>query len=461
MKLIMGLLFLLSFVANAKQAVIYSEVKLGKLDPATLKYVEEWEISGIIYESLVKPIGAEVTIRPSLAETWEYKNNELKFTLKSNLNFSDGSVLTSKHAVESLKRFLILDSANSSVLKKCLKKDKNIKKPTDKHPSFKIYNSKSFSILIKNGCSNELTKELGQPIYGIVQTKKLGKKLELPYPPIVSGPFMYKVENGELMLERNERNWAWKNSKLKVDAVKFTHKLKTDFDAIRTNKVSIYQKIKDKGYKVIYSLPNITWYLTYDCKKKENCTQKEVILSDLKSSLFNTKLKRKELGIFDMQARSFFPASFNCPEESPKKVKSTKGQCIDFSFGSKRKNENTLKILKAKAEELGYKVDSSCKNKIDFKVYAQYISDEIVPTIDFLSTIARTIPGIEGMKKHLPKSEEGAEYSREKLCKEFSKLNFAPIFHTRTAFFYKMKEIEKIFFKSGGYLYLLDLPFVK
>ena len=52
----------ISLSLQAKQAFIYSEVKLNELDPVTLKYVEEWEISGIIYESLVKPIGAENTI---------------------------------------------------------------------------------------------------------------------------------------------------------------------------------------------------------------------------------------------------------------------------------------------------------------------------------------------------------------------------------------------------------------
>jgi hypothetical protein len=356
---------------------------------------------------------------------------------------------------------MLLEKSQSSVLQKCLSTKKKIKKISEEHPSLIISDERNFSLKVKNGCSNEIVRELGQPIYGIVQTERLDKDLQLPYPPVASGPFVYKVNNGDLTLNRNKKNWAWKNSTLKIDAVTFSNNENITFDAIRTNKVELYKKIKDKSYNVIYSLPNITWYLSYDCNKKEECLKKEKVARNLKASMQKEKISTLGLGIFDMAARSFFPASFNCPTEKLKIKNVSTDQCVSFEYGSRRKNDNALKVLRRRAKKLGYNTNNNCKDKQVFKVYAQFINDEIVPTIVFLATIAQTIPGIKSMKKFLPKSEEGIEYSKEKLCKEFSKLSYVPVFHTRTAFFYKMKEIEKIFFKSGGYLYFLDLPFVK
>ena len=178
---------LISF-AQSKEIGFYIPFKFKNLDPAKLYYVEEWEISRAIHDTLIRSYGMDALIRPSLAEKWSYQKNELRFQLKDKLKFSNGQKIEARHVVESWKRYLILDKSNASILKQCLLQEKKLKTIKEKHPSLKIVDGKVFALKIKSGCKDRLIHELGQPIYGIVNTDSLDSKLTLPLDSPASCP---------------------------------------------------------------------------------------------------------------------------------------------------------------------------------------------------------------------------------------------------------------------------------
>lgn len=453
------LLILISINTLSKDIYLKSDIKITGFDPATLKYAEEWELSPTVYETLIKPIASEGFLRPSLAESWKYKSGTLKFNLRKETRFSNGDPINAKAVKESFLRYLLLDKNKESILYNCLKEAKNIKSITESHPSITIQSEYNISFKIKEDCKDTFLKEIAQPIYGIVYTKNLKKDLSLTTPSIVSGAFNYKLNNDDLILYRNSNNWAWFENKSKLQKIIVSKNRSKNTNVLRTGSIEVFNELQESNQDFILSLPNITWYLTYECKN--DCDLKKSIIDELKYNLPKIIKEKSYSNVFNTPADSFFPASFNCPSKEVKKVAiKKKGICLKLDYGSRRTNEAVMGFTDKALNDLGYKTNN-CENPKVFKIYPQFLHDEIIPTLDFLANTVMSINNIGEINKYLPNQNNKVTYNRGRLCTEFSKLNFTPLYHSRIAFFYSDKPLKKIFFKSGGYISLIDLPFVE
>lgn len=456
------LFFLMLCGAQAKTLNFYLPINFKTLDPVKLYYVEQWELAGSVYETLIKSFGFDGLIRPSLAESWKYQKNELHFKLKKDISFSNGEAITAKHVVESWKRFLIVDGNESSILNECFVKKKKLKTPYENHPSIVHIDQQNLILKIKSGCKDRLIHELGQPIYGIVNTDHLDKDFGIKDTRVVSGPFQYSFDqSGSLILARNDKNWTWKEGGSKIQKMTFTNKIEKGLDIIRISSFEDFKKVKAFNYDVVYSLPNVSWFLGFVCKKKEDCQKKKDILNHLRY-LHQTKSSKKNFSVFDLHADSFFPPSVNCPSPTPKKTKRVSGDfCLEFKFGTKRENETVRSYLKEFSQKNGYRLKSkNCKNTYEFLLAAQYTNEEVLPTLDFLATRENVIHGISKLKEVINVTGDG-DSSQEKLCKELARFNFLPISYGRSAMFYKESHLRALFFKSGGNFNLSDVPFLK
>lgn len=460
MKFLILISFILFKTVQARDVVFYSDVKVKNLDPRKIMYVEEWEIAPMVFEPIIKPIAAESLLRPALAESWKYTPSKLTFKIKKNLKFSDGSKLDAQSIKNSYQRLLILDKSQESILANCLSHRVKLKSLTESHPSI-VIKENNLILNIKETCKKSLLIELSQANYGIVDTKTLAHDLMLKQRNIVSsGAFTISKQSRDIILTKNKYNWAWKNSKSTVTKFIITNNSNTDADLLRTNSVPKFRGLRAQDKKFILSLPNITWYLAFDCK--ENCKEKSKITQHLKKSYYD-KARELRLGsVFNIATSRFFPRSFNLPKENFKENKSySSDKCISLKFGTKRKDKSILKAISQVFRSLSYNVERQCENGLSFKIYPQFLHDELVPTLDFLANTVKSINNISEINNFLPDKNNKIVYSREELSRKFSTLNHVPLFHSRIVFFYSDDAFKDIFQKSGGYLSLIDLPQVE
>jgi peptide/nickel transport system substrate-binding protein len=100
----------------ANTLVYYADVSdLISLDPAIA-----YEFSGVmlvhnVYETLVRFEGTDTTIKPSLATSWDQKENgdrwDMTFKLKSGVKFATGNALTADDVVYSIQRAIKLNKS--------------------------------------------------------------------------------------------------------------------------------------------------------------------------------------------------------------------------------------------------------------------------------------------------------------------------------------------------------------
>ncbi|WP_219418387.1 ABC transporter substrate-binding protein [Pseudonocardia nigra] len=72
-------------------------------DPAKGSAASDYQVAGLLYETLVRREGDEVL--PGLAESWEVSPDGAVFTLRDDVTCSDGTPLTPSIAAASLQRF--------------------------------------------------------------------------------------------------------------------------------------------------------------------------------------------------------------------------------------------------------------------------------------------------------------------------------------------------------------------
>jgi peptide/nickel transport system substrate-binding protein len=87
-----------------------------KFDPHTTSAYPSFQVLENVYDTLVVPNAADLTMEPSLAESWETSADGLTwtFTLREGVTFHDGSRFDSADVVYSYDRIMAEDLANAS-----------------------------------------------------------------------------------------------------------------------------------------------------------------------------------------------------------------------------------------------------------------------------------------------------------------------------------------------------------
>ena len=75
------------------------------LDPHTSQLSSSWHIQHMVYDSLVT-LDDDFNVQPSIATAWEWEGNNLVFTIREGVKYSNGRDMTMDDVVGSLNRAL-------------------------------------------------------------------------------------------------------------------------------------------------------------------------------------------------------------------------------------------------------------------------------------------------------------------------------------------------------------------
>lgn len=473
--ILIGIFFLSISFARAEKVRVGLPIDVKEIDPFDLNYVEEYEVFGSVHDSLLE-YQSIVGLTPVLAERWDFdkKKKTITFRLKRDLKFSDGSKLNALDVEFSYKRLILLDTSNNMDLSKCLKlkgteKFKNINK---NHPLIHVVDNNTITIGPTN-CGDEFVKQLGYPNYGIVSKKYIGKDLKLKIGAPVSGAFRFKSNNEGFNLVPNLNNWRWEKAKNKDLVFDFV-KINQDFKSIAKKNVDIFrtasnlvlnEALKD-NYKVIISIPVMSWFITADEKQ---ITKAVPYFDILNSNIKNRNYKVFENNQLEVPATNFFSKEYQCDPESTipfrKHQLITKGivRLMNHKSGESEIFNNDIKN---DLERHGIKVlidnqklPASSSPPIELYIVRQFMDDDLQTTFNYVYTFFKSIPDpkrkIINTITLLNKDNISSDMRKnllKKICNDSYLYNYVPLAHRKYAFLYKNEMLKNIFFKNSGNL---------
>ena len=235
--------------SKAETVIIGTTDKVTDLDPANAYDFFTWEVLSNIMDTLVKYKPGTDQIVPAIAESWEVKENGTVwiFHLRKDVKFCDGTPVTAKDVVRSIKRVMRINGDPAWLVTSFVE---DVKALDDYTVEFKLKHPTSFFLAL-----------LATPPYAVVSPK---------YPPdkIVSdatwggaGPYCIKEFKRDeyLVLEANPYYYGEKPKTKKIiirfykDATTLRLALENgEIDiAWRTLRPNDYKELAKEGYKVI------------------------------------------------------------------------------------------------------------------------------------------------------------------------------------------------------------------
>jgi peptide/nickel transport system substrate-binding protein len=167
-----------------------------QLDPQKTSAYFSFEVLENVFDTLVEP-GADLTMRPALAQSWETSADQLVWTfrLRPGVTFHDGSPLTAADVVYSYRRIIDEKLANADKLSAVT----DISDP-DEH---------TVRITVAHPTPNLLTNLGGFKGMAIVQRRNV-EDGQIATHPIGTGPFAFvaRKSGDSITLRANARYWA-------------------------------------------------------------------------------------------------------------------------------------------------------------------------------------------------------------------------------------------------------------
>lgn len=468
-------LIIIQFVflnARAEKIKIALPVEVQETDPYDLNLMEESEVFTSVHDSL---FNHEVLtgFEPVLAQNWEFNKikKTITFHMKPDLKFSDGSSLTAKDVEFTFKRLILLDTTESLTLTKCLSDKTGFKNIQSTHPLIHVLGKNSI-VLGPTKCGESILEEIGDPNYGIVSEKYVGKDLKLMAGAAVSGAFMYKKTNSGFNLVPNLYNWRWKNAqdkKMILDFIKVDQSFASispkNVDLFRTSDKKVLDEATKNAFEVVISVPIMVWYITSDLKS--------LPLAQPIFSFLNGNIKKRNYTVFfqnslEASATSFFPKEFNCDYSQNANVAFQKiNKNITVRLINHKSNESVIYIydLKRELESGGFNVVvDGQKNEVggtEVTLYLkrQFLGDGTQGSLNYAFRIIKSIPDPDKKitkKLELVDQEQYSEKEKNKLlqqaCEQLHFFNHTPLAHRKYAFLYKSFKFRDIFSKGNGNL---------
>jgi len=185
---------------------VYMPVAAAVPDPANIKNTGQWYVLGHISSGLSQFDHIDGRFKSLLADYEVYSSGVHSFTLKDNARFSDGSLITSRDVVTSIKRLLIRKTSTHFPLWDYLENCENLKTLEDECSGLKAVSQKRIDIRLKKDAESFLLQmsspETGIWFAGDVDSKTLDIK-----PTKYSGPYLVeKIDETGFQLVRNDVN---------------------------------------------------------------------------------------------------------------------------------------------------------------------------------------------------------------------------------------------------------------
>lgn len=358
-------------------------------DPTKVVTTWEWYFLDQVSSSMIKWDADENSFVPVLAEKWHIDNEEIHFTLKSNLLFSDGTPITSSDVRASVMRVLINKSNSHFKPWELLTNCENVQNFSDPCEGIKIHGPLEISFKLKYP-SESFFLFMACPEGGIWKSSELENTPFLP--KVFSGPYQVEPPNGKYNVLKKNENWALHK--------KFPNR-PTFIKAPSPSDSEFKENLGNDIYDIVLDLerPFI------DLKLHDNFFSKRTAFNTLyylfrvsgsKHDLNRSSLKKlwqKEFPEFIAPAETFLPFSglsgvgkeqiLNLLPESENKVRVGyletyfSSEFISFLFS----NSDTVPISLNKFEYFeSFKKDFKNKMNLDF-VLSPYVASERYPSV--------------------------------------------------------------------------------
>lgn len=367
--------------ASSKKVVVLHNFASSHLDPS-LDYLPN---RAGVTETLVK-IDDDFEVKPGLATKWTSADNKKwVFTIRSNVKFHDGTVLTAKAVKDSLNR--------------AMKNNPSVKS------SLKIKSMSSSGQILTINTENEypgLLSELVNPYTGIVSVaseNKKGKEFFVKR-PVGTGPFVVSgfTSNVEVKVSKFKAYW---NGVAKIDeaVIKFNKDANVRTMALQSKEVDIaYQIPAENVYQV-------------DANKSIRVAS----LSSLRVHLFAYNFKNPQLN--DLKVRKAIDllvdrdAIANTIMEGHASV--ANGPFIkNFSFNSKLGYKKiNIKEARKLLTEAGYKLNSNkklIKNGEELKL--NIVTYQGRPELPLMAQVLQSNLGLVGISSTIKSVESVEDY---------------------------------------------------
>lgn len=233
--------------SSAEQAVtIGLNNDLGGLDPTLVATLTDRGIFSNVFDTLITYDADTGKYSPALAEKWNYVNDTtIEFKLRSNVKFSDGSILKASDVVTSLKR--LYDPSAKSRLSDQANWIKDVKAVDDS----------TIQVITKRPTANALSYIATWMIASADSLKKSDSK-EIAG-PVGTGPFSYSKWNKQqdLTLIKNPNYW---NGTVKLSKVVFRiiPKVTTRVDELNAGSIDVADQITPDMLTSLQSNKNVT-----------------------------------------------------------------------------------------------------------------------------------------------------------------------------------------------------------
>jgi hypothetical protein len=469
------IIFLLSCISlsavKAEHVKVGLPVEIKEIDPFDLSLLEESEVFASVYEPLIS-YNVLTGFESGIAERWEFDSAKktIIFHLKSGITFSDNTPLTAKDVEYTLKRLILLDKDEGLTLTKCL--SSNSIKYNDISKNHPLIQSRDDGAIVigPTNCGEQFLKELGDPVYGVVSRKFVGKDLKIQPAAPVSGAFIYKSNRSGFSLIPNTKNWRWKKAINKNIILDFI-KIDQDFSSVKGNSLDMYRTSnremlidsKKNGYNLVISIPIMVWFITTD---NENLKSALPVLNFL-----NSDIGKRNFSVFlknplEISANSFFSSEFKCQPFSGKYVFKDlkyKKEVIRLINHKSLESEIYIKDIKKELEDNGHTVlvddqkHNTAGKVVSLYLRRQFFGDGALGTLNYAFRTVRTIP--DPKRKIIKKLEQLFQdkmKSTEKdilfknTCEDLQFYNHVPLAHRKYAFLYKNEKFKELFSKGNG-----------
>ncbi len=459
-------------------------------DPTELQQLEEWDVFRTVHDKLFITESGSGDFSGVLAQSWVYneKTKSLRIKLKENLKFSDGRDLNAEDVIFSIKRKIRLTFETNPIVPLCLGVDKAtaLKLPETSLRAVKKTGDLEIEINLGN-CDQSILEELAGTNFSIVDRYSLDEKMLLKPNAPTSGAFSASVDKGEFVLKPNHQNWRYSKFQSKPNlSVHFTPisdwanlvkagKPFPEASFLRTDDADLARVLVEKGYKVRYSLPTTSVFLSLlPADPKLISPVESQTIHFLNYNLDRTQLIGALKTNIYIPSEELFPKDMNCsPVEKKAEKKSSfvpsRIEIILTSLG-----DSPFAGLKTETEKslsrLGFKVISIKENEISMKprkentvaiqLRGQHLSLRPLEVMNLMVGQLKAVPDPQGeMMKTIAAamSAEKKPDTARSIYQIFHQRNFVPIAHRRNAFLAANQRLLDVYSVSTGNLHIENL----
>ncbi|MFN3454638.1 MAG: ABC transporter substrate-binding protein [Pseudobdellovibrio sp.] len=290
-------------------------------DPINITLAPQYALLENLYSPLIE-LSPKGDLQSSIAEDFNWVDNELQFKIRSNLKTIDGYIITAKDVEFSLKRLMVLTGNSHGNLKDILCPDVELKNITDNCPNLEVRND-NLVIFKPEKKDVFLVKMLTAIDFAIIPEKSVDKKtLKIIDYRNTSGPYYVEKDSdkGDLVLAANKLHYHYskkipqiiklvptpqenENNSLedyKANKVDFI----TEADSIKSDKITEYAKSDSNS--TLHATANIRMYVasfTQRGLQKFTDNQRFILGNSLKKIYNNIFLGR---GLYQ-ESYQFFP----------------------------------------------------------------------------------------------------------------------------------------------------------